>query len=587
MGRGAEDRLSGAGSRAPAGDRFWAILPFLIFCFLLVATWRRWFLPFEDSGREMNTALRLARGETLYREVGYLYGPLAPLFDGGLLRIFGRDLDVLVAWRVFLGLLGVEALRRLARRLVPGDSAAASAVTSFAVAACAFGIGGSWPFPYSVAALAGTVGTWWAVELALASETPVCSLAAAAVAGVAAGCKLEFIPAALAGTFLVLALRRPRREALGAGFLMAGAAGLAYGIPVLRFGLGLMQRQGFLLASSISGGWQQFEESVVFGGMSWTDFAHGGFLGAFLPSGFAIAIAVLLARSRVARHGLFVPLFFAAGAFTFCSPENAWIHALLPLALCVGALSLARAALAWWSATTVAARPDAVAAGISLAMLPALLRQPFFLRNPVYGAFSAPLALVVALAWLVRRPARPRLLTALALGLTVAQAADRVREIGMAEMTLTKLPGASVFLIPAESRFVLEAANAIREVVPEGGTVGIFPEPGFLLFVTGRRNPFVDETFLPGLQDSEAEERMIRVLDERPPAALLVTNRPYPEFGGSYFGHGTLDRFFHEVSRRYVLARRIEGGPLVSPFRHGMHATKGLLLVPRAGGPSP
>ncbi len=585
MDRDVKGRPPGAESGAPAVDRLWAILPFLVFWFLLAATWRRWVLPFEDSGREMDTALRLAQGETLYREVGYQYGPLSPFFDGLMLRVFGRDLDVLVAWRVLLALLGVEALHRLARRLVPGDAAAASAVTSFAVAACAFGIGGSWPFPYSVAALAGTVGTWWAVELAIASESPACSIAAAVVAGAAAGSKLEFIPAALAGPLVVLALRRPRREALGAGFLMAGAAGLAYGIPVLLFGSDLMQRQGY--ARPVSGGWRRFEESVVFGGMSWTDFARGGFLDALFPSAVAIVIALLLARGRVARHLLLVPLFFAAGALTFFSPGNAWLHALLPLALCVAALRLARAALAWWRAKDPAVRPDPAAAGASLAMLPALLRQPFFLRNPVYVAFSAPLALVVALAWLVRRAGRPRLLTALAVGLAVAQAANRLREIGMADMTLTKLPGASVFLIPAESRFVLEAASAIREVVPEGGTVGIFPEPGFLLFVTGRKNPFVDETFLPGLQDSEAEERMIRVLKERPPAALLVTNRPYPEFGGSYFGHGTLDRFFHEVSLRYVLARRIEGGPLVSPFRHGMHATKGLLLVPRASGASP
>lgn len=587
MGRGAEDRLSRAGGGAPAWDRLWAILPCLIFCFLLAATWRRWVLPFEDSGREMNAALRLARGEALYRDVGYPYGPFAPLVDGVLLRLFGRDLDVLVAWRVLLALVGVEALRRVARRLVPGDAAAASAMTSLAVAACAFGIGGSWPFPYSVAALSGTVGTWWALELALASETPACSMAAAVVAGVAAGCKLEFIPAALAGTFVVLALRRPRREAFGAGFLIAGAAGLAYGIPVLRFGPDLMQRQGFLIAGSVSGGWRRFYESVVFGGMSSSEFARGGFLGALLPSAAAFAVAVLLARSRLVRNGLFVPLFFAAGALTFFSSGNAWLHALLPLALCVAALGLSRAALAWWWAKDLAVRPDPAAAGASLAVLPALFRQPFFLRNSVYGAFSAPLALVVALAWLVRRAGRPRLLTALVLGLTAAQAADCMREIGMAEMTLTKLPGASVFLIPGESRLVLEAASAIREVVPEGGTVGIFPEPGFLLFVTGRRNPFVDEVFLPGMQDPEAEERMIRVLKERPPAALLVTNRPYPEFGGSYFGHGTLDRFFHEVSLRYVLARRIECGPLVFPFRLGMHATKALLLVPRAGGVSP
>ena len=68
----------------------WALLPYAVFFVLYAATFQRWVLPFEDSGREMNTALRLAQGEVLYRDVGYSYGPLSPLIDGVLLRTFGR-----------------------------------------------------------------------------------------------------------------------------------------------------------------------------------------------------------------------------------------------------------------------------------------------------------------------------------------------------------------------------------------------------------------------------------------------------------------------------------------------------------------
>jgi hypothetical protein len=150
----------------------------------------------------------------------------------------------------------------------------------------------------------------------------------------------------------------------------------------------------------------------------------------------------------------------------------------------------------------------------------------------------------------------------------------------MAAMTRTDLPGASLSLVPAESRFVTEAARVISETVPEGGTIGIFPEPGFLLFVTGRKNPFVDELFVPGIQNAAAEDLMIRRLRERPPDALLVTNRAYPEFGPAIYGHGLLDRFFLEVSRRYVLARRIGGEAEPVLLRH---ASGGLLLVARAG----
>ncbi|MGE5716440.1 MAG: hypothetical protein ACM369_07320 [Acidobacteriota bacterium] len=567
--------MSESSRTAGRAGLFWALLPHLVFVVLFVATFKRWILPFEDSGREMNTALRLADGEALYRDVGYSYGPLPPVIDGFLLRTFGRNLDVLVAWRTMLALLGVEALRRLARRLVPGESLAA-AVSAFSVAACAFGVGGSWPFPYSAAALAGTVGAWWALELALASKSPAGSIAAGLVAGLAACCKLEFLPVALASLVLVLGLRRPRKEAILAGALAAAEAGIAFGVPVLAFGTDLMKRQGFLIVLSVPESWRLVYESLLWGGMTRTEFLRGGFREVLFPSAVGIGLILLLRDGARALRLALPLLLFLAGGLTFLSPGNECLHALLPLAACVAIAGLVRAAIAWRRGN---AAPDLAAVGVALVMLPALLRQPFFLRNPVYGAFSAPLALVVALCWIGRHTRAEAAFVALVLGLSAAQVALRIQGIGMAVMTRTDLPGASVFLVPAESRFVTEAAHLIRETVPEGGAVGIFPEPGFLLFVTGRKNPFVDELFLPGVQDAAAEDLMIRRLRERPPAALLVTNRAYPEFGTARYGHGLLDRFFLEVSRRYVPARRIEAaGPV--PLRH---ASGGVLLVPWVG----
>ena len=102
-----------------------------------------------------------------------------------------------------------------------------------------------------MAALTGTIGAWWALELALASESLRSSLVAAAVAGLAAGTKLEFLPIALAGPLLVLGLRRPRKEAILAGLLAVGEAGIAFGGPVLAFGTDVMRRQGFLIALDV------------------------------------------------------------------------------------------------------------------------------------------------------------------------------------------------------------------------------------------------------------------------------------------------------------------------------------------------
>src|SRR3569832_887186 len=100
------------------------------------------------------------------------------------MRVFGSHLDTLVALRALVALAGVEALRRLARRLM-GDEWLAAAVVSFLVTACFFLPWGSVAFPYSVAALEGAVGVWIALELALSSDGPGRRLAAAVVAGLA------------------------------------------------------------------------------------------------------------------------------------------------------------------------------------------------------------------------------------------------------------------------------------------------------------------------------------------------------------------------------------------------------------------
>lgn len=553
----------------------WVLQPYAVFFVLYAATFGRWVLPFEDSGREMNTALRIADGAVPYRDVSYPYGPLPPCLDAALLGVFGRSLGVLVAWRSALALLGVEALRRLARRLTREDRTA-SAIATLGIVACAFGVGGSWPFPYSVAALTGTVAAWWSLEVALASESLHASLAAGALAGLAAGAKLEFLAPALVGPALVLLIRRTRREAALAAAVAVGEAALALGVPVLVLGVDLMTRQGFLVARDAPESFRRLYEGLFFGGMSARAFVEVGFLEALFPSSLAIGLVLLLSFAREKADRVLIPLLFLAGCLTFFSPGNAWLHALLPLAGLVGIVALARLALAWRRGNRSAA---ATSAGIALVMLPALLRQPFFLRNPVYGAFSAPLALVVALAFLGRRVSERRAFTAFVLGISAAQIGARVEGIALAPMTLVKLPGASVSLIPPEARFVTEAARAIEETVPKGGSVGIFPEPGFLLFLTGRKNPFVDEQFLPGIQNAEAEEVMIRRLRERPPDALLLTNRPFPEFGEVLFGRGLLDRFFQEVSRRYVPVRRIGGG--ATPARH---VSEGVLFLPAPNG---
>ena len=475
--------------------RLWALLPHAVFLLLWLVTFRRWVLPFADSGREMNTAWRVASGEALYRDVGWSYGPLAPLVDAALLRVFGRNLDVLVAWRTLLGVLGVELLRRLARRLA-ADAASASAITAFAVAACAFGVGGSWPFPYSAAALAGMVLTWASLERALTSEGAWASAAAGLLAGLACACKVEILPAALPALVLALLARRGWRETAGAAALACGVAGVAYGLPVARYGVALMRRQGFLIALDVPEAWRRvYERHVVFGDMSRSEFLDGRFVEIFMPSALFLGALFFLARRRSLDGPAAPSCSFAAAAATVVPwPENQALHALLP-----GALALSLAALGAGLVRLVRGdRSGSERAALAAATLPPLLRQPFFLRNLVYGAFSAPLALVTALGWASRRVAARRAFLAAVLGLAAAQAAHRWWGIGRVPLALTKLPGLTAYLVPMEARLLEQAAAEIEKRVPPRGAVARLPGAGHGPLRHGPAEPVRGRALPPG-----------------------------------------------------------------------------------------
>lgn len=555
----------------------WVFLPYLAFALMTIITWRRWVLPFQDSGREMLTPVRLAAGEVLYRDVGSPYGPLPAYLDSFALRLFGKDLDTLIALRLVIALLGVEALRRLTGRLVR-DPAAVSAITTFVVVACLFGNGGNWPFPYSVAALEGTVGCWWALELALSSGSRGRTWLAVLVAGLAAGTKLEMLPAAIISVAPALLIRRPKREALVASG-MAGLLGVAaFVVPVLEFGLDQVHRYGFLIAFPVPKPWQEmYRYGVLFARTSPQEFFGGGFMGIWLPSVVFFAAAVTLCRARLSPAGRTLALSGLVLLAAARLRENAEIAALVPLA----AVLLGVEAFALWRGRS---SPDPARVArfcIALAAFPALARQPFFLRNMIYGAFSAPLALAVSLAFLARF-ARLRIGFALFLvGLAGVHAFEKWQDNRRHPVEWVDVPRARLFLPAGEARFVRLSVRFILQETPPDSYVGAFPDPGFLLFSTDRKSPFIDDVFYPGAQDAAAEDLMIRRLDERSVPLILVTNRNFVEYGRARYGKGVLDRFFARVNEVYEPAGTL-GAPPAETWRE-RHATMALVLQRRSG----
>jgi hypothetical protein len=537
-------------------------------------SWRRWILPFQDSGREILIADAVASGGTLYRDVSYPYGPAPAYLDAMAFRLFGRDLDVLIALRLVFALLGVEALRRVTRRVCASEAVAGGAAV-LAVAACCFRGGGNWPFPFSVAALEGTVGVWWALELALSSAGGAASLLAGLVAGLAGGTKLEILPASLLAVGPALFLRRPRREA-AAGLALAATLGIgAFAVPVLLFGPEMMGRQGFLIALSLPESWKMmYREQIFFRGTSPGEFLAGGFVKIWGPSLLLFGTLTAACRARIppAWRAAGLTLLFLCTARLFLPREE--LAVLVPGTAAILAIEAATAL----KHRQIPRARRLAAICVALVALVAAARQPLFLRNAAFGAFTGPLAVAASLGWLGRRTRARQAFALFLVALAGFHVNDLLRGWRSYDAEPFEAPGIRVVLPAAEVRFLKAAVAALEKTTPEGSYVACLPEAGFVLFAAGRRSPFIDTTFYPGNQGAVAEDAMIRRLHEAPVAAVLVVNRHFGEFGPSGYRTGVLDRFFAAVDRDYPMAEVLGEESTVSA--PGAHATLGTLYLP-------
>jgi len=64
--------------------------------FFVATSWRKWFDPLIDFGRELYLPWRLANGAVLYRDVAHYFGPFSECFNAALFKYFGASLMVLV-----------------------------------------------------------------------------------------------------------------------------------------------------------------------------------------------------------------------------------------------------------------------------------------------------------------------------------------------------------------------------------------------------------------------------------------------------------------------------------------------------------
>lgn len=558
----------------------WAVLPHLVFAALWLFTFKAWLLPFQDSGREVGVASRLARGEALYGGVAYFYGPLSALLDGLILRLAGLRLDALVALRLAVALLGVEALRRLSRRLFDSQASAAFA-TAAVVSVCLFdSAGGCWAFPYSIASLEGFVLGLWGLETALSASRRVHVVVAALLAALAAGTKLELVPLALGGVGIALVLRRPLREAATAVAAAAVGGALFWLVPLARWGLALMKTQGFLIALDVPAPWKLLYRNIAFGVFT----AEAGILSQalrfYLPGLLLALVAIGLVRSFGGQTRTVAALLLVLGGVAGALRYNMGVHLLVPLSLVVVAVEAIRT---FRKGRNAARDPRTVALlAIGAAMLALFLRQPFYLyRFLPYSAFSGPLPLLVSLSALSGLLAGRRAAASFLAGLALGAPLSTVPEWGEDERRWVRFPHGSFRLPLAEADLMEGLVERIRRDTGEGAFVAGFPEPGLVLFLSDRRNPFPWEHFSIGDQGEAAESRMIETVMARRVEAAFVLNRPMTEFGGKFFGQGYLKRFMTVFRDRMERVDRI-GGPPRGERPRALRADSAVWYLPKA-----
>ncbi|HEX6464765.1 MAG TPA: hypothetical protein VFZ98_09940 [Vicinamibacterales bacterium] len=545
-------------------DRVWLAILTVSFAAGLAVSWQRWADPVIDSGREMNQPLRLVEGETLYRDVGHIYGPLSPWFHAGLYRAFGPSINILYVDGIGSALAILAAVYWLGRRIM--DPAAAGTATLTVMWLCTFKPSGNYIFPYSYNALHGTLLALLTLGLSLrALRRPTFGsfVAAGLISGVTFLAKTEMGFAALfAGiTAAALASCSARRRVLLAGTFVASTAilaGAVYGAIAANVGWRTLVFDCWLLVYNLPGPLRYFNRGI-------SGFDHP----------LASVVRVLIATAKLAIIGAVI----GSVSYLIAGPRSSASRARIVLVatLVLGAVLAVTTGLDWDRGPFLAMPVVLVAVLISRGRLPrvdstvtlyaafalaALARILLHVRSGgAYGSFLLPISIVVfTYLWVGPFPASlpdavpRRMAVTLVLGLLLASAAGTAGVLAFRyrELNTTKISASRGTMIapPDIATAWNEALAYIDSHTRPGDPIAVLPEGTSLTFLSGRRNPLREEIVTPGFLDAAGEARVIRQIDTAGTAVILIVNRPTREFGAAVFG-----RDYNVTLMRWIVSR--------------------------------
>ncbi len=541
------------------------LFPYAVFAVLAVASWNRWIEPYVDSGRELMVPWRVSRGEALYRDVRFYYGPLAPLLAAGADSLAGRSLPARIVLAGAIALAHIEALRRLAARFL--SAVRASLATALAVALFFFlRPGGCHLFPYSLdTSLAVAAAAW---TLVLAGGPRPRRFAFAISLFIAFVARVETGIAAAVAALLPAHGWTPgsnRRRTLASILAPAGGAAVVYAWFSAGTPLATLRQEGWLAAFFLPPEFRRVYST--FSGMDrpalrLAELSLAAIVLAIAVS-WILAVAFLASRAASVRSARFIEI---AGLGVLAAVSAVWLWPPaevaeklslfpplvrpVPLIVLIGGfgrlLDRVRRRQDVGVFSTV---PDGVLF-LSVIFAGRLILTAGYVGP--YAAFYLPLAAVVAVTALLRGADRAGQSPGLA-GLPRLAAGALAVFLFSRAATLTAIyrrPGwvrvetaAGSAVIPEP--YATASRQALEELArrtPSHGTMVGFPEIGFLQYALGRTNPLAQDQFFPGHLATEAEEEAVRRLQRSPPDAFVYVNVLTIGHGPVAFGADYLQR---------------------------------------------
>ena len=508
----------------------------------------KWSDAIIDSGTEWIYADALARGEMLYRDVVYWFGPFTPYFQAIFFRLFGSTFTTLALCGI-AGACGVLAALYFALRRVTGQREALL-WTALAIPALVF-------MPNSGGAILGMGYRIWhpagfaLLACGLASmpgsrRNSLRCLGTGVCAGLAGLCRTEWGVITLVSVFAAESIRlrftsRLRQEL----FLTAAAAAVTFGVtmggfaaaggpaallrdaPVLLVGIPRETPAGSLRAALR--GWRDGIPILLYSAAIW--------LGVASLAGLLAARGVDNVRAkRWLRRVLAILAVMALLAATGAA-SGAILFSAAPL-LCVAALACG----------LVRRRGSRAAALVGFGCLGLLAshRRLFHIADSGYVAPPLLFAFVCAAGLLrtlvaseMQRPLRLRLRAisdgAIALVVGIAFLG---RSVQYASDERVPVPGTNGMLsaLPGTARDLAQMAGAVQAKTGEKSGLVVLPEGGVINYLAGRRNPMRHKISIPGYLRESNEEEFLRDLRRARPEAIVIVKRPAGEYARGLFG---------------------------------------------------